>query len=125
MTLANLFRTTFPSRTFVVTIAMTEFSKWLSGKAEKNSNLAYECVQIIMSKSQNSSSSSPIKGESSATPDILSSDSDETFFRSLYEFIEHEKEYQQCPEEGPDQLRYTIYRSVFNKVFFKSFHITE
>lgn len=78
-----------------------------------------------MSKPQNACNSSPKKGESSATPDILSSDRDETFFRSLYEFIEHEKEYQECPEEGPDQLRYVIYRSVFNKVFFKSFHITE
>lgn len=77
-----------------------------------------------MFQPQNACSSSPKKGESSATPDILSSDRDETFFRSLYEFIEHEKEYQQCPEEGPDQLRYVIYRSVFNKVFFKGFHIT-
>lgn len=69
-----------------------------------------------MSKPQKSSKSSPKKGESSATPDILISASDERFFLSLYEFIEHEKEYQQCPEEGPDQLRYIIYRSVFNKV---------
>lgn len=72
-----------------------------------------------MSEPQNSSSSSPRKEERPATPDILMSESDERFFRSLYEFIEHEKEYLRCPEEGPDQIRYIIYRSVFNKVFIQ------
>lgn len=46
------------------------------------------------------------------------SDSDDMFFQSLYEFMEHEKRFLQCPAEGPDELRYIIYRSAFNKVFY-------
>lgn len=72
-----------------------------------------------MSEAQNRSSSSPRKEEIRATPAIWMSESDERFFRSLYEFIEHEKVYVQCPEEGPDQLRYIIYRSVFSKVLIQ------
>ncbi|KAG7512655.1 hypothetical protein JOB18_036054 [Solea senegalensis] len=51
-----------------------------------------------------------------ATPDILVCEREERFFKSLYEFIEHEKQFLQCPAEGADELRYSIYRSVFNKV---------
>uniref|UniRef100_A0A3Q3JWS6 Translin-associated factor X-interacting protein 1 N-terminal domain-containing protein n=1 Tax=Monopterus albus TaxID=43700 RepID=A0A3Q3JWS6_MONAL len=54
-----------------------------------------------------------------STPDILISDTDERFFQSLYEFIEHEKRYLRCPEEGPSEQRHSIYCSVFNKVFTK------
>lgn len=42
--------------------------------------------------------------------------SDSRFFQSLDEFITQEKRFLRCPEEGPDQLRYTIYRTAFNKV---------
>lgn len=70
-----------------------------------------------MSQPQNSSSSCPRTEDRQSTPDILISESDERFFQSLYDFIEHEKRYLRCPEEGPDDLRYIIYRSVFNKVF--------
>lgn len=69
-----------------------------------------------MSEPQSSSSSALITEERRVTPDILVSDSDGRFFQSLCEFIEHEKRYLQCPEEGPDELRYIIYRSAFNKV---------
>ncbi|XP_041645775.1 clathrin heavy chain linker domain-containing protein 1-like [Cheilinus undulatus] len=55
-------------------------------------------------------------GERHKTPDILTAGSDERFFQSLYQFIEHEKLYLECPTEGPDELLYIIYRSVFNKV---------
>uniref|UniRef100_UPI0037E8C617 clathrin heavy chain linker domain-containing protein 1-like n=1 Tax=Semicossyphus pulcher TaxID=241346 RepID=UPI0037E8C617 len=69
-----------------------------------------------MSEPQKSSSSYSESGERHPTPNILISGSDESFFQSLYEFIEHEIQYLQCPAEGPDELRYIIYRSVFNKV---------
>ncbi|XP_054874762.1 LOW QUALITY PROTEIN: clathrin heavy chain linker domain-containing protein 1 [Amphiprion ocellaris] len=69
-----------------------------------------------MSETKNCRSSSSTLDERVFTPDILVSESDEKFFRSLYEFIEHEKKYLQSPEEGPDELRYIIYRSVFHKV---------
>ncbi|XP_024865743.1 clathrin heavy chain linker domain-containing protein 1 isoform X2 [Kryptolebias marmoratus] len=48
--------------------------------------------------------------------DITMCESDKRFFQNLYEFIDQEKKYLQCPAEGPDELRYFIYRSVFNKV---------
>lgn len=60
------------------------------------------------------------KGERVLTPEIMISESEEKFLNSLYDFIEHEKRYLQCPEEGPDELRYIIYRSVFNKVIARS-----
>ncbi|XP_008286555.1 clathrin heavy chain linker domain-containing protein 1 [Stegastes partitus] len=69
-----------------------------------------------MSETPNRRSSSSTREERVRSPDVLVSGSDERFFRSLYEFIEHEKKYLQSPEEGPDELRYIIYRSVFNKV---------
>ncbi|XP_074532438.1 clathrin heavy chain linker domain-containing protein 1-like [Halichoeres trimaculatus] len=69
-----------------------------------------------MCEQQQLSCSNLTEKESSSTPDILVSGADESFFQSLSKFIEHEKEYLQCPEEGPDELRYFIYRSVFNKV---------
>ncbi|XP_070772732.1 clathrin heavy chain linker domain-containing protein 1-like [Enoplosus armatus] len=72
-----------------------------------------------MSEPQKSSSSSSRTEERRSTPDILISESDGRFFQSLYEFIEHEKQYLQC-SEGPDELRYTIYRSVFNKVIARA-----
>ncbi|XP_051815596.1 clathrin heavy chain linker domain-containing protein 1 isoform X2 [Acanthochromis polyacanthus] len=69
-----------------------------------------------MSETQSCHSSSSTLEERVFTPDILVSESDEKFLRSLYEFIEHEKKYLQSPEEGPDELRYIIYRFVFHKV---------
>lgn len=70
-----------------------------------------------MSEPQNSNRSCSRTEERQSTPDILISESDGRFFQSLYDFIDHEKRYLQCPEDGPDELRYIIYRSVFNKVF--------
>uniref|UniRef100_A0A3Q3NAR4 Translin-associated factor X-interacting protein 1 N-terminal domain-containing protein n=1 Tax=Mastacembelus armatus TaxID=205130 RepID=A0A3Q3NAR4_9TELE len=61
----------------------------------------------------------PVKHQRS-TPDILTSGTDERFFQSLFEFIEEEKRYLRCPEQGPDELRYIIYRSVFNKVIARA-----
>uniref|UniRef100_A0A7N8YLB0 Translin-associated factor X-interacting protein 1 N-terminal domain-containing protein n=1 Tax=Mastacembelus armatus TaxID=205130 RepID=A0A7N8YLB0_9TELE len=58
--------------------------------------------------------------ERRSTPDILTSGTDERFFQSLFEFIEEEKRYLRCPEQGPDELRYIIYRSVFNKVIARA-----
>ncbi|KAK2921555.1 hypothetical protein Q8A73_001040 [Channa argus] len=46
--------------------------------------------------------------------------SDGVFWVRSHGFIEHEKRYLQCPEEGPDELRYLIYRFVFNKVIARS-----
>lgn len=54
------------------------------------------------------------------TPEILISENDDAFLQSLSDFIDHEKRYLQCPKEGPDELRYFIYRSAFNKVFTRS-----
>lgn len=71
-----------------------------------------------MSEAQNSSSSSPRQEERHQTPDILTSERDEEFFLSLRAFIEHEKQFLRCPEGGADELRYIIYRSVFNKVLY-------
>ncbi|XP_041803069.1 clathrin heavy chain linker domain-containing protein 1-like [Chelmon rostratus] len=67
-----------------------------------------------------SNSSSSRKEDRHSTPDILMCERDERFFQSLYDFIKHEKQYLQCPEEGPDELRYSIYRSVFNKVIARA-----
>ncbi|XP_068587976.1 clathrin heavy chain linker domain-containing protein 1-like [Cebidichthys violaceus] len=67
-----------------------------------------------MSEPRNSSSLSSRTEERCSTADILVSESDERFLRSLDEFIEHEKRYLRCPEE--DNLRYMVYRHVFNKV---------
>ncbi|XP_037554068.1 clathrin heavy chain linker domain-containing protein 1-like [Nematolebias whitei] len=47
---------------------------------------------------------------------IMMCEGDRRFLQSLYEFIDQEKMYLQCPAEGPDELRYFLYRSVFNKV---------
>nr|XP_015797490.2 clathrin heavy chain linker domain-containing protein 1 [Nothobranchius furzeri] len=46
----------------------------------------------------------------------MMSESDTTFLQKLYEFINQEKKNLQCPEEGPNELRYIVYRSAFNKV---------
>ncbi|KAK5882783.1 hypothetical protein CesoFtcFv8_021332 [Champsocephalus esox] len=69
-----------------------------------------------MSETQSYSRSSSRTDERSSTPDILISESDERFFKSLEEFIEREKLYLQCQQQGPDELRYIVYRHVFNKV---------
>ncbi|KAK2824701.1 hypothetical protein Q5P01_021876 [Channa striata] len=66
-----------------------------------------------MSEPQHASSSS-------STPEVLMSEKDERFSQSLCEFIEREKRYLQCPEVGPDEPRYLIYRSVFGKVIARS-----
>ncbi|KAM4730068.1 clathrin heavy chain linker domain-containing protein 1-like isoform 3-T3 [Anableps anableps] len=65
-----------------------------------------------MNKEQNDTEDS----EMNPVIDIDLCESDRTFFRSLYKFIEEEKKYLQCPEEGANELRYIIYRSAFNKV---------
>ncbi|GAA6230817.1 clathrin heavy chain linker domain-containing protein 1 [Lates japonicus] len=75
-----------------------------------------------MSEPQDSNSSSSREEARHPSPDILISENDERFFQSLYEFIEHEKRYLQCPEDGVDELRYIIYRSVFNKVIARTTH---
>ncbi|XP_008428688.1 clathrin heavy chain linker domain-containing protein 1 isoform X3 [Poecilia reticulata] len=54
--------------------------------------------------------------EMSPVIDVEVYESDETFVQYLNEFIEKEKKYLQCPEEGTDELRYIVYRSAFNKV---------
>ncbi|XP_032408686.1 clathrin heavy chain linker domain-containing protein 1-like [Xiphophorus hellerii] len=54
--------------------------------------------------------------EMSPVMDVEVCEGDETFVQSLNEFIEKEKKYLQCPEEGTDELRYIVYRSAFNKV---------
>ncbi|XP_031164251.1 clathrin heavy chain linker domain-containing protein 1 isoform X1 [Sander lucioperca] len=69
-----------------------------------------------MSERQNSSSSSSRTEERSPTDEGTFSGNDGEFFRCLEEFIEQEKRYLKCPEEGPHELRYVIYRHVFNKV---------
>uniref|UniRef100_A0A3P9H5L4 Translin-associated factor X-interacting protein 1 N-terminal domain-containing protein n=1 Tax=Oryzias latipes TaxID=8090 RepID=A0A3P9H5L4_ORYLA len=45
---------------------------------------------------------------------------DKLFLASLYEFIDREKQYLGCPAEGPDELRYLVYRTVFCKVIDKA-----
>ncbi|XP_056251840.1 clathrin heavy chain linker domain-containing protein 1-like isoform X2 [Seriola aureovittata] len=69
-----------------------------------------------MSAEQTSNSSSSRKETTRSTGGFLASESDDRFFQSLFEFIELEKRFLQSPENGPDELRYIIYRSVFNKV---------
>ncbi len=69
-----------------------------------------------MCEAQDSRASSPREEERPRTPAILMSERDERFLQSLFEFVEHEKLNLQSPEQGPDQTRYTIYRSVFNQV---------
>ncbi|XP_071329544.1 clathrin heavy chain linker domain-containing protein 1-like isoform X2 [Trachinotus anak] len=73
-----------------------------------------------MSEGQNSNSLSSRKEARRSTPDILICERDERFFQSILEFIEHEKRCLRCPEDGPDELRYIIYRSVFNKVIVQA-----
>lgn len=70
-----------------------------------------------MSKSKCSNSSCSRTEERQTTADTLISEGEERFFQSLHDFIEHEKRYLKCPEEGPDELRYITYRSVFNQVW--------
>ncbi|XP_011482893.1 clathrin heavy chain linker domain-containing protein 1 [Oryzias latipes] len=41
---------------------------------------------------------------------------DKLLLASLYDFIDREKQYLGCPAEGPDELRYLVYRTVFCKV---------
>ncbi|XP_068423286.1 clathrin heavy chain linker domain-containing protein 1-like [Clinocottus analis] len=69
-----------------------------------------------MSEPQNSRISSSRTEERCSAADILISETTEKFFQSLDEFIEQEKRTLGCPDEGPDELRYTVYRHVFNKV---------
>lgn len=46
---------------------------------------------------------------------------DKLLLASLYDFIDREKQYLGCPAEGPDELRYLVYRTVFCKVFQQTF----
>ncbi|XP_053335752.1 clathrin heavy chain linker domain-containing protein 1-like [Clarias gariepinus] len=50
------------------------------------------------------------------TESVLVSSSDRSFMKSLKEFIESEKEQVCCPDEGPDDQRYTIYSTAFDKI---------
>ncbi|XP_020337562.1 clathrin heavy chain linker domain-containing protein 1 [Oncorhynchus kisutch] len=46
----------------------------------------------------------------------IKSASDKYFLESLGEYIQHEMERLMCPDEGPDEQRYIIYSSAFDKV---------
>ncbi|KAM6956249.1 clathrin heavy chain linker domain-containing protein 1-like [Aplochiton taeniatus] len=46
----------------------------------------------------------------------IESESDNAFLESLSEYIQREKERLQCPDKGPDEQRYIIYSSAFDKV---------
>lgn len=50
------------------------------------------------------------------TEPLFESASDKSFMKSLKEFIKSEKEQLCCPDEGPDEQRYTIYSTAFEKV---------
>lgn len=69
-----------------------------------------------MSERRNNNGSSEKLEESNVTPEIQISESDEKFFQHLYDYIQYEKQYLQCPAEGADERRFVIYSSVFNKV---------
>lgn len=58
----------------------------------------------------------PVSSAPLEEANMLLYESDRRFFRSLSEFTAQEKEKLRCPEEGPDLLRYTVYRTVFSKV---------
>lgn len=47
---------------------------------------------------------------------LCESTRDRNFMKSLKEFIKSEKEQLCCPDEGPDEQRYTIYSTAFHKV---------
>ncbi|MEQ2256879.1 hypothetical protein ILYODFUR_028643 [Ilyodon furcidens] len=65
-----------------------------------------------MNKGQND----PEKTEINSLVDTALYEDDRRFFQSLNKFIDEEKKYLQCPDEGAYELRYIIYRSAFNKV---------
>ena len=46
----------------------------------------------------------------------ITSVSDKNFLQSLSDYIQSEKEYLQCPENGSDEQRYIIYSTAFDKV---------
>ncbi|KAK3507217.1 hypothetical protein QTP70_010329 [Hemibagrus guttatus] len=50
------------------------------------------------------------------TAPLFESASDRSFMKSLKEFIKSEKEQLCCPDEGPDEQRYTIYSTAFDKI---------
>ncbi|XP_053474950.1 clathrin heavy chain linker domain-containing protein 1 isoform X2 [Ictalurus furcatus] len=50
------------------------------------------------------------------TAPLFESASDRSFMQSLKEFIKSEKEQLGCPDEGPDEQRYTIYSTAFDKI---------
>ncbi|XP_036403079.1 clathrin heavy chain linker domain-containing protein 1-like [Megalops cyprinoides] len=50
-----------------------------------------------------------------ALPPILSA-RDREFLGSLDEYIQNEKKYSRCPEDGPHEQRFTIYSCAFDKV---------
>uniref|UniRef100_A0A8C6WEC0 Clathrin heavy chain linker domain containing 1 n=1 Tax=Neogobius melanostomus TaxID=47308 RepID=A0A8C6WEC0_9GOBI len=74
----------------------------------------------IMPASARKSHTALRKGERVLTPEILEDEREEKFLKSLHDFIEHERRYLLCPVEGPSELRYVLYRSVFNKVIARS-----
>ncbi|XP_076872044.1 clathrin heavy chain linker domain-containing protein 1-like [Brachyhypopomus gauderio] len=52
----------------------------------------------------------------SNTVPLVRSANDRQFLKSLYEFIASEKELLRCPDEGPDEQRFTIYSAAFDKI---------
>ncbi|MCI4394796.1 hypothetical protein PGIGA_G00172870 [Pangasianodon gigas] len=50
------------------------------------------------------------------TEPLFESASDRRFMKSLKEFLKSEKEQLCCPDEGPDEQRYTIYSTAFHKI---------
>ncbi|KAM9726340.1 uncharacterized protein ACNS7B_017310, partial [Menidia menidia] len=69
-----------------------------------------------MSEALKSGVSSSDGGEIKPAEDSPVCEADRRFLQALREFIEHEKKSLNCPEEGPHELRYVVYRSVFNKL---------
>ncbi|XP_024916515.1 clathrin heavy chain linker domain-containing protein 1 isoform X2 [Cynoglossus semilaevis] len=47
-------------------------------------------------------------------------DQDQIFLQSLKEYMKEEKVFLNCPPDGADELRYTVYRSVFSQVISRA-----
>lgn len=73
-----------------------------------------------MCEAQRPVSSAPLE-----EANMLLCESDRRFFRCLFEFTAQEKEKLRCPEEGPDQLRYTVFSKVTRRVRIRADNITE
>lgn len=60
-----------------------------------------------------------------SSANMLLCESDRSFFRSLSEFSAQEKEKLRCPEEAPDQMRYTVFSKVAQQGRIRADNITE